>query len=1053
MRRNLMRCLRAILIVCVFAFSAMPTFGYDVGDFSYSYSLSTKEATLTGYSGSSSHITIPTSFTVAETYKDEDGETHTRHHTITVTSIGSSAFANKTFITSVSFHNKLKSIGSSAFQGCTGLTSVRTSASLTSLGQYAFAGCTSLAEAEINGTGLDLYSQYAIFEGCGNLRRAVLGDGVTRLFCSYMSEAYGSNRRSGMFGYCTNLQHVAVGSGVTEVPPHFTTGCGNSMDGLSVSFAGRIGKVGYNAFNRNNITSLDITLVNCTVDSCAFSGCPAVTLGSVDFSQVKSVGQEAFRDCRNIVGGLDLPMAASIGSSAFQGCTGLTSVRTSASLTSLGQYAFAGCTSLAEAEINGTGLDLYSQYAIFEGCGNLQRAVLGDGVTRLFCSYMSEAYGSNRRSGMFGYCTNLQRDMADMKGALRNVRKNGINEVVMTSKDGEEILGDDGKAITKMTQVDSSLLDEMERLLADVSSQIADAKNLSVKRSRAAFLEEVKASLSPENAPGGDKVMSSGPALGNNILSAFRHVRKEFVVLIRDFAVGDLPMDQFDAKFDACIAKFGGISSDLESALMSVGFDEAASNGVAKTVKGLNVVKAQFRELMESSARLKDGGEDAGLATGDVRRIMLGEVGLSNVIEARSRGFKPGDVDPATEESNIASSRTLGSGAAGKTYLLTTKSGEEVVFKSELESRIGLGGLLLGMDGAYVDNQKAVNLNLATQDTAKAFGCEDVVVKYSVGSHDGQFGFFMEKAKGYTGSDFVDKKKKAGGNGISPADMYMAVPPGQEQIDIQGAIAKKLNKLMWLDLITGQGDRHWGNYFVNVEKNADNGDYDVTVKAIDNDASFNAWQIGLQKYVIDKDTVERFNNNLKSVCTSIHGREGDAEYRARVSKDPGIAKNGNGSLTIDFSKVESPEIKMAIVKTLGMQNVALPEEIDEDFYNKLMAMDRDPAKKQAYLDSIAPRISPAALKATENRLDEAIDHAKKLRTENKVYGEAQWKDHKNLRRMSGIEADVTIVKSDKKVVTVKHDIECVDDFLVRDCPSYYKRDYFQMMFKKPKPAA
>ncbi len=117
-RRNRISYLRAIQVMRVIVLSAVTALGenINVSDFSYSYSLSTKEATLTGYSGSSSHITIPTSFTVAETYKDNDGETHTRHHTITVTSIGSWVFANKTFITSVSFHNKLKSIGSSAIR-------------------------------------------------------------------------------------------------------------------------------------------------------------------------------------------------------------------------------------------------------------------------------------------------------------------------------------------------------------------------------------------------------------------------------------------------------------------------------------------------------------------------------------------------------------------------------------------------------------------------------------------------------------------------------------------------------------------------------------------------------------------------------------------------------------------------------------------------------------------------------------------------------------------------------------------------------------------------
>ncbi len=45
---------------------------------------------------------------------------------------------------------------------------------------------------------------------------------------------------------------------------------------------------------------------------------------------------------------------------------------------------------------------------------------------------------------------------------------------------------------------------------------------------------------------------------------------------------------------------------------------------------------------------------------------------------------------------------------------------------------------LIGAGSAYADKQNTANLNLATQETAKVFGCEDLVVKYSVGSHDGR---------------------------------------------------------------------------------------------------------------------------------------------------------------------------------------------------------------------------------------------------------------------------------------------------------------------------
>ncbi len=115
-----------------------------------------------------------------------------------------------------------------------------------------------------------------------------------------------------------------------------------------------------------------------------------------------------------------------------------------------------------------------------------------------------------------------------------------------------------------------------------------------------------------------------------------------------------------------------------------------------------------------------------------------------------------------------------------------------------------------------------------------------------------------------------------------------------------------------------------------------------------------------------------------------------------------------------------------------------------------MEMDKDPAKKQAYLDSIASRISPDALRATEMRLDEAIAHAKKLNAENKVYTEEQWQDAETLSKMTKMQSKVEIVKSDGTKIEADTQLECVSDFCVRNCPSLYKRDGFQWMFNEPK---
>ena len=59
-----------------------------IGDYTYSYNISTKEGTITKYNGTAENVTIPSTFSGPETYKDNDGKTRTRYHTITVTAIG-----------------------------------------------------------------------------------------------------------------------------------------------------------------------------------------------------------------------------------------------------------------------------------------------------------------------------------------------------------------------------------------------------------------------------------------------------------------------------------------------------------------------------------------------------------------------------------------------------------------------------------------------------------------------------------------------------------------------------------------------------------------------------------------------------------------------------------------------------------------------------------------------------------------------------------------------------------------------------------------------------
>jgi hypothetical protein len=206
----------------------------------------------------------------------------------------------------------------------------------------------------------------------------------------------------------------------------------------------------------------------------------------------------------------------------------------------------------------------------------------------------------------------------------------------------------------------------------------------------------------------------------------------------------------------------------------------------------------------------------------------------------------------------------------------------------------------------------------------------------------------------------------------------------------------------------------------------------------------------ITSYVIEKERKEEFQDDLKKICQSIHGNNANAEYQKRILSDPGLKFNEDEqTITIDLSKAKSPELGLAIVGFFGPKSVAMPEEIDKEFYDTLIEMDTNSAKKKEYLDSIAPRISQAALKAAEMRLNDAIAHAKKLAANHKVYGKNEWEDEAKLNQMTPMKMSLSIEKSDgtNKVVNIRSkSVKDIKEYLENATPSMYMRDYFDIMF-------
>lgn len=122
-----------------------------------------------------------------------------------VTSIGSYAFTACTKLESVTYEagSTLETIGASAFAGCSSLTSINIPAGVTSIGASAFTGCTALESVTYEaGTQLETIGESA-FAACSSLASVIIPVGVTSIGAS-------------AFEGCTSLTSVTA---YPQTPP------------------------------------------------------------------------------------------------------------------------------------------------------------------------------------------------------------------------------------------------------------------------------------------------------------------------------------------------------------------------------------------------------------------------------------------------------------------------------------------------------------------------------------------------------------------------------------------------------------------------------------------------------------------------------------------------------------------------------------------------------------------------------------------------------------------------------------------------------------------
>ncbi len=376
------------------------------GDYAYdgfAYSLNDEdEATITGYTGTDTEITIPSEL---QGYP--------------VVAIGSSAFKNNETIKSVVIPNGVTSIGSSAFYGCIKLGTVTFPATLTSLGNNsfqqsgiktvslpesltfighdAFYSCTYLTTVKFFATSYDTedtvlswgdyYGENYAFKNCTALTTVSFSNYTKTIpphcfqNCSALKSVTLPKSLETIQYYafegCSVLPSITIPENVTSVGYDAFSGCTKLA---TISFPAKLKTVGDYAFQYSGIKTVSLPESLTYLGDHAFYECDYLTsvsffaTGYGDEYTTLEWGEDygenyAFKNCDALTTVSFSKYTTTIPPHCFQNCTALRSVTLPASLESIQYYAFQGCSVLPSITIP-ENVTLVGYYA-FSGCTKL----------------------------------------------------------------------------------------------------------------------------------------------------------------------------------------------------------------------------------------------------------------------------------------------------------------------------------------------------------------------------------------------------------------------------------------------------------------------------------------------------------------------------------------------------------------------------------------------------------------------------------------------------------------------------------------------------------
>jgi hypothetical protein len=419
------------------------------------------------------------------------------------------------------------------------------------------------------------------------------------------------------------------------------------------------------------------------------------------------------------------------------------------------------------------------------------------------------------------------REDAELKAKIASVE--GLLKPFGTRKTRDKMCDDALMAMREIDRQDQNLLEQLQKGLAEIGGFAAQMTGWPEPGAVAALNARLAGALSRAEV-----LRAQATCFLSGQKSAADHAdqqRKGYVACIDDYRT--------------TLVDGGRDGHPNWDALMK---ESDAANGKRNEMAAIrdrhsNVSKAVELKLAQFSSYMT--AVQQALVDPDRQRIQAGFRNIQTAVMIKQQGIRFQDVRfenyNDTKRNPQASQDEVGKGACNTLDKLVYEDGSERFFKptaiTDKPQEDGADPLRpLGIDRW---SPRYANRNIASSAVSTALGVP-ALPETCIAIHNGKIGLLMRTAAGKAPAHIENSKW------IFDKQWEGALSPQQE-----ASLHAGLNALEWCDVLTGQADRHAGNYHVKVE--ADH----VKVTGIDNDRAFGANQ---SKVIEPKDGVLGFNS-------------------------------------------------------------------------------------------------------------------------------------------------------------------------------------------------